>query len=757
MKLIKIALSTIALIILLIIAAVVLLPQFINPNDYKAQITDTIEQKTGLEATIDGDLSLSVFPWLGVSTGHIVLKQPTVIQQSASKAGDFVDVQAIDIKVKLIPLLSRKIEVDTILLQQPRIEFVVNSAGKNSLAGLSQTSSSKSSSNEVTQATNTTTAASAEPAAIAAFTIAGVNINDGRFIFDDQQTNSRYELTDLNVNSGNILETTAPLSISGALTGKAIETTTFSLNSEVNINKDTMAVALNNLRSSIVQGTNTVDAEIESINFQQANATAAIEEISIDGTFENTPISLSIPSMSADINKALVNIPAFTVNSSDITLSGNVDIKDWNKVPIIVGDIQSNTVNLQSTLKKFGIDYVPTNSSALTKVSFSSHFNATTNGAALQKTQITIDKTVLTGDVAIIDFSQPKYRFDLALNEIIIDDYLPVATDDSNTANNDKALTATEALAAPIILLKDIYANGTFKANKITANKIKLTNSIINIASTDSTVTITPTVDLYDGKLAGSTILQRGKSPTLLIKNTLTGVNLEPLLTDAEVSDQLSGIANINTNIVVSEKSGEPSSKGTIVLSVKNGAIKGVDIKKVLDDAQATIDKIRGKSVNQDAESNTDETRFAEMSATLLINNDIVTNNDLSMKAPAFRINGQGTVNTAAQTLDYLTSIVIVNTNSGQGGENLNDLKGFTIPVRFTGPLASPKYAIDTKALLKANAGKELDEKKAELKAKADAKKAELKAKADEKKAKLKEKANEKLKESGKKLFDKLF
>jgi AsmA protein len=107
--------------------------------------------------------------------------------------------------------------------------------------------------------------------------------------------------------------------------------------------------------------------------------------------------------------------------------------------------------------------------------------------------------------------------------------------------------------------------------------------------------------------------------------------------------------------------------------------------------------------------------------------------------------------------LDYLTSIVIVNTNSGQGGENLNDLKGFTIPVRFTGPLASPKYAVDTKALLKANAGKQLDKKKRELKAAVEAKKIELKEKSDEKKAELKEKATKKLKESGKKLFDKLF
>jgi AsmA protein len=757
MKLIKIALSAIVLLVLLTVAAVVLLPQFIDPNDYKSQITDTIMQKTGLETTIIGDLSLSVFPWLGISTGHIVLKQPTIIQQTVPKAGDFVDVQAIDIKVKLAPLFSRKVEVDTILLKQPRIEFVVNSAGKNSLAGISQASAPAPTSQNQAPAQNSSTAP-AEPATIAAFTIAGVNISNGLFIFDDQQTKSRYELTQLNINSGNVLETTAPFSISGTLAGNAIEAITFTLDSELSLNKDTMAVAINDLRSSIEQGTNSVNANIDSIDYQHANATATISAVDVDANAEGYPLSLSIPSITVDINKAHVSIPALNANSNGVELSGNIEVKDWAKVPMVIGDIQSNTVNLQNVLEKLGVDYVPSNSAALSKVSFSSHFNATANGASLQKAKITIDDTVLTGDAAIINFTKPKYRFDLALNEIIIDDYLPLTDATNSTASaNEKPLTATEALAAPIILLKDIYANGVFKAEKITANKIKLTNSVIKVTSTDSTVTITPTVDLYKGKLAGSTILKRGKNPTLLIKNTLTGVDLEPLLTDAEISEQLSGIANINTNITVSEKSGKPSTKGTVVLSVKNGAVEGVDIKKVLDDAQATIDKIRGKSVNQNTDSSEDETRFAEMSATLLIDNDIITNNDLLMKAPAFRVNGQGTVNTAAQTLDYLTSIVIVNTNSGQGGENLNDLKGFTIPVRFTGPLASPKYTIDTKALLKANAGKQLDKKKAELKEKTEAKKIELKAKADKKKAELKEKATEKLKESGKKLFDKLF
>jgi AsmA protein len=767
MKSIKIALSIITFIILLLVAAIILLPQFINPNDYKGQIADAIKQNTGLEATIEGDLSLSVFPWLGVSAGKIVLKQPTSIQASVPTAGDFVDVEAMDIKVKLTPLISRKVEIDTILLKKPRIEFVVNTKGQNSLSGL-QPSTPVAGTSSNTSSTTVTATSNNNESAIAALTIAGINISDGQLIFDDRQTKTRYELTLLNIQSGNILETLAPFTISGQLSGNTIQPITLTLNSHLQANKDTMDISVTDLRASVMQAANNVDLTLDTLNYRHTQGLSELSNITIDATADNYPLRLTLPTISVDMNKVHAHIPAFTADIYNAKLSGNVNIKGWDKLPMAIGHIESNTIDLQKLLATLGVDYSPSKSSALKAVSFSTQFNATENGASLQKTAINIDGTTLQGDVAIVDFTQPQYRFDLALNEIIIDDYLPASQETDDEQAGAKTPTATEALAAPIILLKDIYANGTFRAKKITANKIKLTNSIIKIASTDSTVTITPTVDLYKGKLAGTTVLKRGKNTTLLIKNTLTNVNLEPLLTDAEITNQLSGTANINTNITVSEKNGNPLTKGTVVLSVKNGAVEGIDIKKILDDAQATIDKLRGKNVSQDSNSNEDETRFAEMSATLLIDNDIITNNDLSMKAPAFRINGQGTVNTAVQTLNYLTSIVIVNTNSGQGGESRDNLKGFTIPVRFTGPLASPEYAIDTKALLKANTGKQLeakkaelkkkaDEKKAELKKAADKKKAELKKKTDEKKVELKNKATEKLKESGKNLFDKLF
>ncbi|MGS2718541.1 AsmA family protein [Eionea flava] len=713
MKLIKIAFSLITIVILLIVVAAITLPQLVNPNDYKRQITDAITQHTGLNASIEGDLSLSVFPWLGVSTGQVVLEQPKVIQASIPDAGNFVDVSAIDIRVKLLPLLSKKVEVDTVLLKQPLIEFVVNKTGKNSLSGL-QTATATAETPETTP-TDTSSPTADTPAAIAAFSIAGVDISNGQLIFDDKQAGVRYELSDLTIQSGNILEASAPFSISAKAAGTNIEPIILTLQSDLSLNKDTMAATLSSLNLSVQQSQNTADLTLASLDYQHAKSALTVSDLNLSAEAEGYPIELSVPSITANLSTAIASIETFSVNSHNLALTGNIDLKNWNTAPMAIGRISSNTFDAQSLLKKLAIDYTPTNASALSALSIETQFNATANGAALQNITANIDNTILTGDAAIVNFANPRYSFDLALSSLIVDDYLPVS--DKNASNDDAAApTAAEALAAPIVLLKDIYANGVFRADKIVASKLTLTDNIIQVTSTDKRVTITPTVNLYKGQLAGTTILERGNTPTLLVKNTLTNVDLGPLLTDADVTDQFSGIATINTDIKVTQTAEKPSSKGTVKVLVKDGTIEGVDIKKVLDDAQNTIDKIRGKDIQNNADTSEDSTRFAEMTATLLIDNDIITNNDLSMKAPVFRVNGEGSVNTAEQTLDYLTSIIVVNTNEGQGGEDLANLKGFTIPVRFSGALASPKYAIDTKALLKANTAKTLAKEKDKLK-----------------------------------------
>ena len=53
--------------------------------------------------------------------------------------------------------------------------------------------------------------------------------------------------------------------------------------------------------------------------------------------------------------------------------------------------------------------------------------------------------------------------------------------------------------------------------------------------------------------------------------------------------------------------------------------------------------------------------------------------------------------------------------SSGQGGKELSDLRGLTVPVRLTGPLAGPTWQIDWvtagREMLKSRAADELKER----------------------------------------------
>ena len=57
-----------ALALLLVIAAVSLTLLF-DPNDFRGKIAESVAEATGRELSIEGDLAISVFPWLAIDVG----------------------------------------------------------------------------------------------------------------------------------------------------------------------------------------------------------------------------------------------------------------------------------------------------------------------------------------------------------------------------------------------------------------------------------------------------------------------------------------------------------------------------------------------------------------------------------------------------------------------------------------------------------------------------------------------------------------
>jgi AsmA protein len=110
------------------------------------------------------------------------------------------------------------------------------------------------------------------------------------------------------------------------------------------------------------------------------------------------------------------------------------------------------------------------------------------------------------------------------------------------------------------------------------------------------------------------------------------------------------------------------------------------------------------------------------------------------------RIGGKGSVDLPKQQINYLLNTSIVETDQGQAGKELAELKAVTIPVKVTGSFEKPKISLDLAPILKAKAKAAVEKEKAKLKT-------EAKEKIEEKKAKVKKKLQDKLKNKLKGLF----
>ena len=105
--------------LVLVLAAVLIIPRFIDVESYLPTIENKVTEATGRSFSIGRDVEVSVFPWVGASFSNLQLGNPEKFG-----GGEFVKVQSFEARVKLMPLLSKKIEIDKFVLNGPEIQLV---------------------------------------------------------------------------------------------------------------------------------------------------------------------------------------------------------------------------------------------------------------------------------------------------------------------------------------------------------------------------------------------------------------------------------------------------------------------------------------------------------------------------------------------------------------------------------------------------------------------------------------------------------
>ena len=123
----KLILFMIVVPVMLLVAAAVLFPLFLDKDKVLAIAATALQEKTGAILVVDGETSLSLYPGIGVSLADAAVTMPGK-QQPDFRA------RALEIGVQLMPLFSGNVEIDSIRLDglSARIEPAAEADGADS-------------------------------------------------------------------------------------------------------------------------------------------------------------------------------------------------------------------------------------------------------------------------------------------------------------------------------------------------------------------------------------------------------------------------------------------------------------------------------------------------------------------------------------------------------------------------------------------------------------------------------------------------
>ena len=197
MRVLRIATVAIGVLFALIIVAVAIVAVTFDPNDYKDYAQTWVEDQTGRSLTIDGDIELSVFPWLAVETGHLELGNAPGFGEEP-----FVAAQRVSARVRLLPLIMRReFEIGTVSIDGLELDLAVADDGTTNWSDLlGQDVADSSNAQDPAEQSNSS-------ADLASLGVEGIELRGARVVWRENNA-PRYIVSELSLATGSVAPAT---------------------------------------------------------------------------------------------------------------------------------------------------------------------------------------------------------------------------------------------------------------------------------------------------------------------------------------------------------------------------------------------------------------------------------------------------------------------------------------------------------------------------------------------------------------------
>ncbi len=699
-------------------------------NLYKENIQQLVFERTGRSLSIDGEIDVQVFPWVGLQLNDATLENAVGFDDAP-----FASIRASDVQLELLPLVSGNVSVKWVQLHGLKLNLQVNQDGVANWEDLLNTTTvveTETGQDDVLQAVE-----AGAPLA-AALSVGGIEITDAMISWIDEQAAADLTVTKLNLNTDAIQlgqpfefntsfdassqrwQASTGVQASGALAidlasnsyrlqnlalqtvstsaGLPVEQLEVGLAGDLLINFRAQTLDLTQLNLMLEQVPFTGELHgtgiFESPSFfgefssESFNAAALIRELGAElpETFDDSLLSNSRIEFGFQQTEEQILLNGLQLSSADAVLSGDFQVSNLAQSPVLSGKLSSNAFNPSMWLSALA-GWSAADPLVMQQAKLSMAVRQSGQILSLNDVQINLDDFALTGNVEVTDINAatPPLVFELYGTRLDVERYMPVAEITENealprdTVNDDNL---------PIELLSALDINGLISFEELSFAGVTVTDIAIPINASQGLLEVSEAkAALYGGSLFNSASLDLNTDPPLLKwSSNISAVQSDTLLSDYLKSPSpVSGTGIMNIDMLtrgIKPALWMEQADGAISLRFTDGAINGVNIAQEIRQASAML---QGESLSAGAGTSTD---FTELSVSGEINDGILRSDDLSLKAPLLRVSGKGELDIRSQQVDYLATVLITDETQGQGGAEMSALQGLSLPLPVSGTLS---------------------------------------------------------------------
>lgn len=805
-------LKILAVLVLLAVAALLFAVLLVDPNDFRDEIRAGFAAASGRELTIDGDVRVSLFPKPALELDGV-----TLIGSAGVGGPDPAKLDLVRLYPRLLPLFQGRVELDLIRVEGMRLHLTWDAQGRSNWDSggdpkpAPQTAPGKTAapaaqvSGEPAQVQDGLAVPATEfampvqppprkpaespdlPAvpgtvfrmAPDGLVVGTVEVVGATVHWDDRQTGQRLELDGVAITIGPIV---AGEPVAFLLTGDVYGAGA-ALSPRVRAEGDFAAGSgLEGLRleplSLRLDGVGLGPGLLADLMLQtRLEADLAARRYLLDGlelAVELSGNALSNGSLDAmasgrvelDLGAGTLSVEGLSVQSGTLVAHGVANGQGLLSAPLVTGNLVVDAFDLRTWLEQRGLPGPRTaDGETFRRIALVTDWRLDGERLGLEGLVLGVDQTEVTGTAERVSTTPPGYRFDLLIDGVEMDRYLPPAggrqpaaadapqspppapkpgavpeaqpqtaesaqvaaaggppaevqasapaaapeTGDETAAAQSSAPEPQPTAAPekrPIVatFLDQLSVDGRLRVGDLRLAKLRFGTVQLGVNGRDGVFGIDDQArNFYQGALTGKIGLDlRGPEPKVSLVQRAAGFEAGPLLADLTGASSLAGRGEIGLDLAATGRAPE-ALRGSLTGTLDVHVTNGVVKGFSLERMMGEARaRLTGEPTPAGLPNHTD---FTDLRASAEVLAGVLRNRDLVGTADNLRVTGKGTLDLVRERFDYRFAPMLV--KSAQGG-GIEELEGVPVPVHLTGSFSRPRWDVDVASALGAVAEREL-------------------------------------------------